>query len=477
MKLVASFTDFLKDTVNLNQTRIDLLDDSVEAIKRFIWDSDWQPKLIEFAEHGSWAHKTIIRPVDGNPFDADLLAYVEPVDGWEAKQYVDGLAKIFQASGIYKDKLRVYAHCVTIEYSSVRKIDIAPCVMGRVGDASVEVCNKFENSFQASNPEGYTEWIAKKNSITGNHGFRKTTRLLKFMRDIKTTFTCPSFLLTTLLGLQIYDADKDSSGFSDVPSTLKTIVGRLDDWLQARPAVPMVANPALLTENQSHNWTDIQYSNFREKIHLYRGWIDDAFVEGDADKSVQKWRKVLGDEFGVLRAERSESMGVANSFDLAGALTQPSDVVDLVRKFGIGAIGSEIEHPPHRHPPVWQLASGIKAVRVAAELCFDSNFLGKKKPLSSGTPLLPNHWIEFSADYADGSPLGTTCRTEWRVTNNGAAAAKKSQLRGGFYRSDNAHSRSERLAYRGVHLVEAFVVRMTDDVLIGQSQPFFVVIE
>ena len=34
----------------------------------------------------------------------------------------------------------------------------------------------------------------------------------------------------------------------------------------------------------------------------------------------------------------------------------------------------------------------------------------------------------------------------------------------------------EQLAYRGVHLVEAFVIRKRDDLLIGQSAPFHVVI-
>jgi len=33
------------------------------------------------------------------------------------------------------------------------------------------------------------------------------------------------------------------------------------------------------------------------------------------------------------------------------------------------------------------------------------------------------------------------------------------------------------LKYRGVHLVEAFVIRKRDEVLVGQSEPFRVMIE
>jgi hypothetical protein len=38
-------------------------------------------------------------------------------------------------------------------------------------------------------------------------------------------------------------------------------------------------------------------------------------------------------------------------------------------------------------------------------------------------------------------------------------------------------SRVEDLAYRGVHFVEAFLIRKADNRLAGQSEPFYVVIE
>ncbi|WP_158608737.1 SMODS domain-containing nucleotidyltransferase [Sinorhizobium meliloti] len=96
MKLVNDFKDFLKDTVNLNQTRIGRLEERVETIKSFIKSSDWEPKVTSFVEQGSWAHDTIIRPVDGGEFDADLLVMVKAVDGWSAAQYVKELGRVFQ---------------------------------------------------------------------------------------------------------------------------------------------------------------------------------------------------------------------------------------------------------------------------------------------------------------------------------------------------------------------------------------------
>jgi hypothetical protein len=59
------FRDFLADTVNLKATRVTLLEDSVESIKGAVRGFAWKPRIRSFAAHGSWAHQTIIRPVEG----------------------------------------------------------------------------------------------------------------------------------------------------------------------------------------------------------------------------------------------------------------------------------------------------------------------------------------------------------------------------------------------------------------------------
>lgn len=250
MKLVDLFRTFLADTVNLNETRIKLLDGSVEAVEKWVRDSDWGPKIIEFLPQGSWAHETIIKPVSGKAFDADLVIFVKPKDGWEAKQYINELYNVLAAdTSPYKDKVRRYSHCVTIEYAGERKIDLTPCVRDRNwlwgGD---EVCNRDTNEFETSKPKEYTEWVITRNSMAGSNSFRKATRLLKYLRDVKTTFTCPSFLLTTLLGSQVYHGDKDSKLFDDPATALKTLMGRLDCRIASPQLLlnSVVASPDLL---------------------------------------------------------------------------------------------------------------------------------------------------------------------------------------------------------------------------------------
>lgn len=470
MKHVNSFNEFLKDVVNINGARLRNLDDSFEAIKKFLRSSSYTPKTSSYFPHGSWAHQTIIRPVEGRPFDADIIAFVQPVEGWEACDYVDELMKAFEESGVYKDKVRRFSHCVTIEYVNDRKMDVAPCVLGRTHDGSVEVCNRVTNSFETSAPEEYTKWIKERNSDSGSNHLRKVTRLLKYLRDIKTTFTCASFLFTTLLGMQIRSGDKDSGEFKDLPSALKAIIGRLDAWLQARPLRPAVLNPVLSSEDQAAAWTDVQYENFRTQIHRYRSWIDEACDEEDHAESLEKWRRVFGEEFGKVRSTRDEAhVGVEH------ALLSTGDDVDIVRERGLVALSSEVLAPTWRQAPTWAATNLQMGVVIQAWLApFKNGRLMKR--VANGEAVESDQHIRFSSHLVGGANMDSY-RTEWRVTNTGPFASRRNSLRGGFELSKPNHTRWEQLSYRGVHMVEAFLIRKADQVQVGVSKPFYVVIE
>ncbi|KVU74716.1 hypothetical protein WK73_15135 [Burkholderia ubonensis] len=478
MKLVDHFKTFLDEEVNLNQTRVDLLTDSVEAVKTAIKGSNWGPKILSFAAHGSWAHGTIIKPLSGDEFDADLLIIVEPLAGWEAKDYVNKLGSFFDGHSTYKDKVRRYSHCVTIEYAGDRRIDIAPCVKGRLGLDRYEVCNRISNAFEASSPLAYTNWVMGRNAVAGGNDLRKVMRLLKYLRDIKTNFTCPSFLFTTLVGSHIFDADKGSAAFADTPTCLKTVVGRLDDWLQQHHSVPVICNPVLPSEIQSRVWDQTQYSNFRDKINLYRGWIDDAYNEADRDESIGKWQRVFGDEF--ASGEAKESARVSESLIVKSAAValagQLRDLVDLIKQKGRVALPTRMTSLPYVRRPKWRAATQQHTVRVAAELLTSMNGTRLRQVVSL-EPLQPGRAIRFTAMNNVGVPFPSNYKVEWRVTNTDKAAYNANSLRGDFYRSDAGFSRTEGLTYRGVHFVEAFLVGKSDGRLYGKSEPFYVVIE
>ena len=262
MKLISHFDTFLDDVVNLNQTRLDTLEKRVATISEFLRKSDYEPRIRRFSPQGSYAHKTIIKPPGTRDYDADLLVIVDRVSGWSAVEYVEKLYSLFRASGTYRDIVSRNTRCVVLDYANDFHLDVVPCIQDISGETrSFWVCNRLTDRFERTAPEKYNEWLATRNSITTGNSLRKCTRLIKYLRDIKTTFSIKSILLTTLLGSQVntlYPASEKNQ-FPDVPTARQTLFGRLDDYLQARPVMPAVVNPVLSSVAFNRHWDQDKY--------------------------------------------------------------------------------------------------------------------------------------------------------------------------------------------------------------------------
>ncbi len=289
------FKDFLKDEVNLNKTRIDTLEERKESITNYLNTNLSGYK--KFSEQGSYAHKTIIKPVDTNDsFDVDILVYIKnddftPKDFKE--DYVDTIYQVFKGNDNYVDKITKNTRCVTIKYAGDFHLDIVPCVEK---DSTYYICNRNNKEYEKTDGDGYKQWLIGKNEITGNNNLRKVTRILKFLRDYKNTFSVKSILLTTILGNQVGNAEN----FSNFPTALKEISNRLNDFLQQNENMPIIANPVLPEEDFNRHWDQIKYKNFREKFNSYNEKINKAFKETKNNESVKKWREIFGDTFGRL---------------------------------------------------------------------------------------------------------------------------------------------------------------------------------
>jgi Second Messenger Oligonucleotide or Dinucleotide Synthetase domain/Adenylyl/Guanylyl and SMODS C-terminal sensor domain len=482
LKLQAQFNDFLVETVNLNATRVGLLSGAILPLKRFIRNSSYDARIKTFARQGSWAHQTIIKPLDGGEYDADLLMFVYAKEGWTPADYINKLYEVFLASGVYKDKVTRWDYCITIEYAGERKVDIAPCVVDRL-QAGHEVCNRTTNQFEKTCPIDYTDWLVEQNGYSGGNSFRKVTRLLKYLRDIKTTFTCPSVLLTTVVGHQITWLDKGKTNYADVPTALLTLVSRLDGWLQARPSKPQVLNPKLSTEDFGQLWTDTQYSNFRNCIHRYKAWIVEAYECEDRTESIKAWQRVFGDEFGKganVLAEKAAMDSSPLSVDqfLSETAAHSDGLVDFVKRVGVAILPKWFFRPPYLKNPPWRASSDLNHnIRVIAEWRSSKDGVDGR-PIVAGDPVPPRGGLWFDVRQPDGySVIPDGYSVQWRIANTGAAALAAGSQRGDFYVSNRKYSRWEPLQYRGVHMAEAFIIRMSDNVLVAQSEPFAVLIE
>ncbi len=296
MKHTQYFEEFLKDVVNLNQSRLDRLDTSVNAVKEFL-----EKNLKSFTRvepQGSYGLKTIIRPVkEGQEYDADIQLYMKYEKSKAPKDYIEDLYYCFRGSKTYKDKAQRKTRCVNLNYAGDFHLDVVPCVTKP--DGSKWVCNRETNEFERTDGTGYRNWLNDRTRIT--HGnLKRVTRLLKFLRDHKGNFTAKSILLTTLIGATVW-GEADGENFKSVPDALKTVSNRINDFLQSKPTMPIIKNPVLTEEDFNRHWDQAKYKNFREKFDAINKRINEAFDAKEHNDSVDRWRAIFGDKFGKKR--------------------------------------------------------------------------------------------------------------------------------------------------------------------------------
>ena len=97
-------------------------------------------------------------------------------------------------------------------------------------------------------------------------------------------------------------------------------------------------------------------------------------------------------------------------------------------------------------------------VNVGAQLR-TARYGRKVGPLVSLAPTPPWYWVRFNANNNLGFPFPDTYKVEWRVTNTDEVAPRANAFRSDYVRSDEPWVRWERMSYRGVHMVEAFLIR------------------
>lgn len=427
MKLHDYFADFLTNTVNLSQKRLDTLTDRISAVeKALLADAQLGPALGELIPQGSYAHRTIINPVNGHEYDADVLLPFGEQPGWEPKDYVDELYKMLERNGTYAGKVTRRSRSVVIDYADPFHVDVVPFVAR--ADASY-ITNRNTNQWELTNPEGFNEWLDAQNRAANGH-LVAVIRLIKYLRDYKQTFSVKSVILTTLLGGAVTEARAwgDTTYCCDLPTALVDIVNALDAYLQTYPIMPTIADPSCSGENFNHRWNQDEYANFRTRIHRYAEIITDAFDEPEKDPSIELWQSVFGDDFKktvtatkVLQANASARPVHDPEQNLETDLHIP-----ISRRYQVKLVGRVAKKPGFRH---YSLPSR-------------SNLVGKGRELI------------FSVDT---SSVPAPFDIYWKVRNSGEEAIQADALRGQIFKGGQQHR--EHTLYKGSHYVEVYIVQ------------------
>jgi hypothetical protein len=434
MKLVGYFDAFLADVVNLNQTRLALLDDRVEAILGWLEkDTVVGPLVQGHVPQGSWAHKTIIRPVEDREFDADFLLTLTEVEEWskEPKVYLQQVRAAFKRSSTYAGMVRRKNRCVRIGYSGDCHVDVVPHLI--LEGARQVIVNYAENQFEDTNPEGFTAWMKEKDKLASGN-LRKVIRLLKYLRDFKETFSVPSVVLTTLLGERVQAFD-GAARYADVPTTLLNLMNDLDAWLKLYPDMPLLEDPSCPGTSFNHRWTQDRYENFSKWITFYADLITEAYNEPDKAASLAGWQKVFGPDFTQRVTKAAENVTLARVAVVSDAVRAPLE--EFIEERG------------------YTFAGGYK-LRVDCTV-------DRRPGFRDGTRLraMPGvdkgRILRFRIAYCD---VPGPYQVWWKVRNTGPEAASvPGGLRGQLLPDDGSSTRTESTRYRGQHYVEAYIVK------------------
>ena len=295
-KRTKDFQKFMGEHVNLNPSRYERLKRSDKAVSEYL-----SKNLVGFIgtqRQGSYALRTTIRPVrNTDEYDVDRLVYLEYDQRKSPADYINDVYRCLKANGNYADKLQKNTRCVTVNFAGDFKIDVVPCI---IYYDRYFICNRKTNGFEETDGRGFRDWFDRKSRIT-NGNLKLVTRLFKYLRDHKRTFTAPSVLLTTLIGNTVDDRE-GSTNFKTVPDALLTVVTRMDQFLQSNPYMPEIRNPALPSETFTRHWDQDKYNNFRKMISSYARRIREAYTDADERSSVLRWRDLFGDGFSNLSA-------------------------------------------------------------------------------------------------------------------------------------------------------------------------------
>lgn len=438
MKFSKDFESFLRTHVNLNQERLDRLQDRVAAIENFVSSADeFEAAFQDLVPAGSWAQRTIIRPVQAtDEFDADVLLRMDEIDGWLPKAYVEELWAAFRTSGTYKKIATRRTRCVRIDYAGDFHIDIVP-YLERVG--RTHVTNRLEpketGRYEPSNTEEFTEWVDERDRLA-NGTFVKVIRLVKYLRDFKNTFTCKSIILTTLVGNQV-EGEVD---YPDVPTAFVLLMEALADSLPED--MPDVIDPAGSGDSFSERYgSDWNYTNFRTQIQHYAEKARAAFDESDRNTAIGLWQEIFGTGFkpGALKA-------TASLAPLSSAVpTKGEDFIDsppfnfsvrLDRRVKLKVTGRVTGF---RTSSSRTLTRGVRTYSLPAR----------------GNRVSKNRSLRFEAKTNARQPY----TLYWKVRNGGEEAQAAGEMRGEITEGNRQGWKDETTLYRGSHYVECYVVK------------------
>ena len=296
MKLLNYFDEFMKNTVNINDSRLRDLNDRVGTLYDLLsTDSEIGNIVIDKNPQGSWAHQTIIKPIQGDEFDADFMLVMEQQSVWTPRDYINSVYAALRGNGTYRDKTKKKNRCVRVVYANDCHIDIVP--FATLADGRQVIANHDTDEWEETNPDAFTAWMKRQDDIAEGN-LRRVIRLTKYLRDHHMNFKrTKSVILTVLLGERVSSMNKilDPGYYADLPTAFVHILEDLSRWMPL--TLPPLPDPSGAKNDFNHRWNQDSYDNLRAKVLTIAEAARAALNASSRDESLELWQGLFGDEF------------------------------------------------------------------------------------------------------------------------------------------------------------------------------------
>ncbi len=414
---------------------------------------------------GSFRLGTVIRPLnDEDEYDLDLAAEVTNKSIITPKNLKNMIGDILRDSKRYSSKLEEKKRCWRIEYSDEAQfhMDITPAIPDKTATDSIIVTNKKDDgsySFIISNPKGYSDWFEKRKATTemirkaalfeaagvepvktknnkGKLPLQRAIQILKRHRD-KMFESNPenkpiSIIITTL-------AAKAYNGEMGVYDAVETILETMATFIRVEGGYYYIPNPSNPQENFADKW-----NSEPAKAEMFFDWLERA------KKDIVMVTPTILDDYTVLEESLGETV-IGRAVSKTTSITHDSNLP--ATEYNSPVIKNALS-VSHRQKPPFKLPK-YQVLGIKATVTINGNSYAYK---NNGNPIPKNSGIDFSL-MVSPKMLKGGYTVKWQVVNTGDEAQFADSLRGGFETEVNSTKRHEDTQYRGIHYVQAFLLK------------------
>ena len=289
--------EFLADEVNLNQTRIDQLNQHHNGLEQALtWDPEKETGLKTFQtieKQGSFALGTAIRPtLPDAKVDADLLVLVDDIyqdHGRHVKDIYDCLL----VHPIYYDKVEIKDRAVTVTYSEPTKItvDLVPCI---TRNGKRYTCPISSPQPEVTGGAELRDWFNGQTTASKGH-LKRVVRLIKWERDHVRKFNCESVIITALAGQAINHVSAQQC--NSTQETLVLVLEQMAKQISELPYPLDIPNPAFPEERLKSRISQKEFVELQQFMMLMAQTARRAHEEKAPRSSLRCWKNLFGEKF------------------------------------------------------------------------------------------------------------------------------------------------------------------------------------